>query len=397
MRDAGLNIRASMGPPLFSDGDLARQDDPTFRASAFQWGHRFSAMETGYAHALPGDDVLASMGPPLFSDGDRAVPLVAVLLVAASMGPPLFSDGDLMSTELYSTWASVLQWGHRFSAMETPLIIVAVILYGAWLQWGHRFSAMETCREYAGEHLLLDASMGPPLFSDGDRRNHALVVLQSNRFNGATAFQRWRPGAVGDTPYADSELQWGHRFSAMETLWEEGDETTLWLLQWGHRFSAMETVRANGADAVLIRASMGPPLFSDGDPGSARRWRTCTACFNGATAFQRWRPRTCCRLCSRARLLQWGHRFSAMETPRHIDGRRLPLLASMGPPLFSDGDLEHAAVSAHGLACFNGATAFQRWRPVLSRFEGAALLVASMGPPLFSDGDPCQCRRPSWQ
>ena len=129
-------------------------------------------------------------------------------------------------------------------------------------------------------HVDLDdvvprASMGPPPFGDGNWRE---------RFNGATAFRRWKPwcrlpsrrsgrGFNGATAFRRwklalwSVLQWGHRLSAMETPPACAvSSASISMLQWGHRLSAMETIVA----------------------GSRR---------------------------SSMKSLQWGHRLSAMETP----------------------------------------------------------------------------------
>src|SRR5690606_19153797 len=95
------------------------------------------------------------------------------------------------------------------------------VLVVSELQWGHRFSAVE------------------------------VPIVQN----------RCRSKAV---------LQWGHRFSAVE-VWRNTSATPRpsFGLQWGHRFSAVE-VRAPGAGRpALYGASMGPPLFSGGSPGGA--------------------------------------------------------------------------------------------------------------------------------
>ena len=84
--------------------------------------------------------------------------------------------------------------------------------------------------------------MGPPPFGDGNSSvlSHSRVV--------------------------SSTLQWGHRLSAMETGYEPAVGLyTVVQLQWGHRLSAMET--------------------------SKSLWTISTReeCFNGATAFRRWK------------------------------------------------------------------------------------------------------------
>ena len=110
-------------------------------------------------------------------------------------------------------------------------------------------------------------------------------------------------------------LQWGHRLSAMETLEQLSKNVDKLSLQWGHRLSAMETW-----------------------------WRTQTAwsrrkCFNGATAFRRWK-----------RALN-GRRYAG----RHH--------ASMVPPPFGDGSSRGRAGWCRRAISFNGATAFRRWKP----------------------------------
>ena len=65
------------------------------------------------------------------------------------------------------------------------------------LQWGHRLSAMETtCR----------------LTSLSARS----TIVTLSRFNGATAFRRWKQGGVPRRGPVYQPLQWGHRLSAME-------------------------------------------------------------------------------------------------------------------------------------------------------------------------------------
>ncbi len=60
-------------------------------------------------------------------------------------------------------------------------------------------------------------------------------------FNGATAFQPWRRQLHCGMHILVGELQWGHGFSAVETLVEEVNQLNKARLQWGHGFSAVET------------------------------------------------------------------------------------------------------------------------------------------------------------
>ena len=337
---------------------------------------------------------LASMGPPPFGDGNRVARPGTRPRTPRFNGATAFQrwkHGNVIRD--YLATIHTLQWGHRLSAMETTMLTV---MNGSvrTLQWGHRLSAMETrlhplvrrivivaasmgpppfgdgnVRLVAGKRLRIHASMGPPPFGDGNdgpqnRRNsdrqasmgpppfgdgNVWPVADALRRNGASM----GPPPFGDGNFLrflevssiDASLQWGHRLSAMETGRkgeDAGRRTTASMgpppfgdgnpmmprtrptgmkpLQWGHRLSAMET----GCAAVLVdtvphlQPSMWPPPFSDGNSGECARW-----------------------ILSRMSSLQWGHRLSAMET-LSLDSSECPST----PP-------------------FNGATAFQRWKPCL--------------------------------
>ena len=198
------------------------------------------------------------------------------------MGPPPFGDGKNLVVRITGNTASLLQWGHRLSAMEsvrnsTSAVVLARASMGPppfgdgkstrlqeraevqKLQWGHRLSAMESHGdlEVAGGSTSW-ASMGPPPFGDGKSQPGAdrtqAATSTSRRFNGATAFRRWKAtlgrraipalavtASMGPPPFGDGKR-----------------------LQWRDR-------------------SMGPPPF--GDRGGIRT----TERFNGATAFRRWK------------------------------------------------------------------------------------------------------------
>ena len=60
------------------------------------------------------------MGPPPFGDGKLWAYLQALEGKSpASMGPPPFGDGKIAKA-LGKGKDTVLQWGHRLSAMESP-------------------------------------------------------------------------------------------------------------------------------------------------------------------------------------------------------------------------------------------------------------------------------------
>ena len=161
-----------------------------------------------------------------------------------------------------------------------------------WLQWGHRLSAVETGQPPGGHAGQRQASMGPPPFGGGN-------VLKN-----------WTP--LGSASW----LQWGHRLSAVETDLLPLQPRLPWngRLQWGHRLSAVET---------YPRTS--PPM-------------TMPSCFNGATAFRRWKPAV------------------------HQSGPPIADGASMGPPPFGGGNAKKGM--------------WKFWRP-----------KASMGPPPFGGGN----------
>ena len=134
------------------------------------------------------------------------------------MGPPPFGGGNRLREKLSSPGVGRLQWGHRLSAVET-------------LPGGE------------GKTLAIGASMGPPPFGGGNIAAGHQARNEHRSFNGATAFRRWKLNTCrGGFLSHPGELQWGHRLSAVETLYNrwvaeaEGN-----VLQWGHRLSAVET------------------------------------------------------------------------------------------------------------------------------------------------------------
>ena len=158
------------------------------------------------------------------------------------------------------------------------------------LGWGYRL-AMETsdCSEFRSP-----ASMGPPPFGDG------------NAFHSG-------PASMGPPPFGDGNAPETPGWWSVSVVLDAESK-----LQWGHRLSAMET-----------------GLLSMGDT---------VQCFNGATAFRRWKLES--RMVTVGfNELQWGHRLSAMETRYGVHtergpsqwGHRLSAIwqASMGPPLLS--------------------------------------------------------------
>jgi len=84
------------------------------------------------------------------------------------------------------------------------------------LQWGHDFSAVEIERNCAIVSPGPLASMGPRLFSRGNK-------IESREYT-----------------VSSSGLQWGHDFSAVEMGRYLRQVRSIDMLQWGHDFSAVE-------------------------------------------------------------------------------------------------------------------------------------------------------------
>ncbi len=127
-----------------------RKDGPRQRHTrasiGLQWGRRVSAAESGqrlHRHLQPGpgfngaaafqrrkaaegrDAVTvlrsASMGPPRFSGGTMVCVDCMRSCFQASMGPPRFSGGKARPKAVAASTTSMLQWGRRVSAAESPL------------------------------------------------------------------------------------------------------------------------------------------------------------------------------------------------------------------------------------------------------------------------------------
>ena len=124
--------------------------------------------------------------------------------------------------------------------METASAHIAKVKGSFPLQWGHRFTSVET-----------------PHYSGGD--------LASGSFNGATDLHRWKlPGGRYKNPPM-AGLQWGHRFTSVETPTYP---------PWSHPKQP---------------ASMGPPIYIGGNRKRNRVRKRCEQGFNGATDLHRWK------------------------------------------------------------------------------------------------------------
>ncbi len=285
------------------------------------------------------------------------------------------------------------------------------------LQWGHRLSAMESAQPHTGGPLPVDASMGPPPFGDGKHRRGRLPPRQKCRASmGPPPFGDgnpdnlsdgflWNGASMGPPPFGDGKrlvmaemsasgvpLQWGHRLSAMETASIRLTIDCDIPLQWGHRLSAMESSPSRISPVWSTLLQWGHRLSAMESSGSASGVGMRQPCFNGATAFRRWKDgqghsiallkfasmgpppfgdgktNPSAPLTRRFSRLQWGHRLSAMESPESGENWALHTLLQWGHRLSA---MERTAIDT----------------------ISSDLGVASMGPPPFGDGkyvnDPC--------
>ena len=181
--------------------------------------------------------IYASMGPRLFSRGNKAAQPEEEETEEASMGPRLFSRGNKRYAAPLPSLPSMASMGPRLFSRGNPQARLLLLLPEV-------------------------ASMGPRLFSRGNTGSQGCGRLQSERFNGAAAFQPRKPDDV------------------------RGNDERLRSLQWGRGFSAAETNRSKPLTRRSTSASMGPRLFSRGNAIGAWGCTTQQRGFNGAAAFQ---------------------------------------------------------------------------------------------------------------
>mgnify|MGYP001592728881 CR=1 FL=1 len=110
----------------------------------------------------------ASMGPRFFKRGEFDLQSTDAERYAASMGPRFFKRGEF-SQRPAAARATLLQWGHAFSSVESR---------------SRRFE----------QQLNHNASMGPRFFKRGEQDMTRVLTMVS------------------------AALQWGHAFSSVESI-----------------------------------------------------------------------------------------------------------------------------------------------------------------------------------
>ena len=299
------------------------------------------------------------MGPRLFSRGNATRRDVGRRSTVASMGPRLFSRGNKVVPEggkakgTGFNGAAAFQPRKRKARARCPSVVEQ-------LQWGRGFSAAET------------------------RTVFAFPCRHPTGFNGAAAFQPRKLGAVPIWSCARRASMGPRLFSRGNTLEDALVGFVHNAASMGPRLFSRGNICANNPGLIVARASMGPRLFSRGNASllSAHRRRDAllqwgrgfsaaetppqtpkfgrpTTSFNGAAAFQPRKQESQYTQRPRIESLQWGRGFSAAETWCHKMPYGYGEHASMGPRLFSRGNVADAPDHGSMTSCFNGAAAFQ--------------------------------------
>ncbi len=160
----------------------------------------------------------------------------------------------------------MLQWGHRFTSVETDDFLKIDVSYfkgfnGAtdlhrWkpvegikpsieiqlLQWGHRFTSVETGDNPIRPSEARSSFNGATDLHRWKLINHLPIIKNPVSFNGATDLHRWKRRHTKTWNRKRSKLQWGHRFTSVETNPSKYNLFKDKRLQWGHRFTSVETV-----------------------------------------------------------------------------------------------------------------------------------------------------------
>jgi len=114
------------------------------------------------------------------------------------MGPRLFRRGNFFIAEHFGVYYR-LQWGHVFSDVEIPSLILPSATFSR-------------------------ASMGPRLFRRGNPRGPGASKLDKYASMGPRLFRRGNE-VVNEDAIALVELQWGHVFSDVEIISDPNQST----------------------------------------------------------------------------------------------------------------------------------------------------------------------------
>ena len=182
----------------------------------------------------------ASMGPPIYIGGNGLVIPKVVFQRQASMGPPIYIGGNKRNIFHVGMESARLQWGHRFTSVETSPFANHVI-------------------------QLKRASMGPPIYIGGNRTKFESTFSEVLSFNGATDLHRWKLPLSSSFIIGISSFNGATDLHRWKRTMQESLSASTYTLQWGHRFTSVET---------CFKAGCGWADFSS---------------FNGATDLHRWK------------------------------------------------------------------------------------------------------------
>ncbi len=181
-----------MGPPIYIGGNFFPQADRFDILKSFNGATDL--------HRWKHDDFLSGINQ----------------IYKASMGPPIYIGGNTVEAEITGTEADKLQWGHRFTSVETRDLPTR-------REQRQRFNGATDLHRWKPIVRILtrqigDASMGPPIYIGGNflialyempqilvsfngatdlhrwkHRQMGRNALRASRFNGATDLHRWKP------------------------------------------------------------------------------------------------------------------------------------------------------------------------------------------------------------
>ena len=170
------------------------------------------------------------------------------------------------------------------------------------------------------------ASMGPPEFTGGNRRDAHERRGRGGGFNGAAGIHRRKPVRKGrEAPHRPGCFNGAAGIHRRKRTTDTPDSSAIRMLQWGRRNSPAETSSGwSGRSANASRLQWGrrnspAETYSPSDFAIAIR-----SCFNGAAGIHRRKP---------------GSRGGRADR-RHV--------ASMGPPEFTGGNATAGTGTARG-------------------------------------------------
>ena len=157
-----------MGPPIYIGGNCPRLREPAC------WLECFNGATDLHRWKRPMKTVEAE------------------ITGTASMGPPIYIGGNPCSTRPMYPQGLWLQWGHRFTSVETASFRVIFSRFPR-LQWGHRFTSVETFLKPIQTIGLIKLQWGHRFTSVETIRAPGPTTRQGGCFNGATDLHRWKP------------------------------------------------------------------------------------------------------------------------------------------------------------------------------------------------------------